>query len=411
MKFIAAFLVAILAAPAAVRADDWPQWGGPKRDFKSVSTGLAAKWPESGPKKLWSRELGDGYSTVSVARGRLYTMFRRGNQDVVAALEAASGKTAWEFAYDAALGPRQDNTYGPGPHSAPLVSGDQVFTVGATGILHALDRTSGNKQWSHDLIGEYKGYLRPNGYNCSPIAYKDLVIMLVGGPDASVMAFHKKDGSVAWKKHSFQTGNSSPILIRFDGQDQLVAAMFGELVGLDPATGDLLWSHPMKVEWGLNVSTPVWGEDNLIFVSAGYDSGSRAIRLKRDGAKTVPEELWYSRLMRVHFGNAIRIGDTVYGSSGDFGPAPLTAVDVKSGQILWRNRGLSRASFVYADDKLIAVDEDGHIALITVTPQGATVVSKVQVLDRVAWTAPTLVGATLYIRDRKQLVALDLKGP
>lgn len=407
MKLIAAAV--LMAIPALVTASDWPQWGGPGRDFKSDVKGLAAKWPEAGPKKLWSRELGDGYSTVSVEGGRLYTMFRRANQDVVAALEAATGKTVWEFAYDAPLSQRNDLTYGPGPHSAPLVSGGYVFSVGATGIFHALDRKSGKKQWSHDLLGEYKGYFRPQGYNCSPIAYKDTVIMLVGGPDAGVIAFNQKDGAIVWKKHSFKTASSSPILIRFEGQEQLVARMFDEIVGLDPSTGDLLWSHPSKMEFGLNVSTPVWGDDNLLFTSAAYDSGSRVIRLKRNGAKTETEELWYSRLMRLHFGNAIRVGNVVYGSSGDFGPAPLTAVEVKTGQILWRNRGLGRASFVLADGKLVALDEDGNLALITVTPEGATIVSKVQLLDRVAWTAPTLAGSTLYIRDRKQLMALDLK--
>ena len=398
-----------LAVAATASASDWPQWGGAARDFKSDAKGLAAKWPEGGPKKLWSRELGEGYSAISMHEGRLYTMTRRGNQDVVVAMEAATGKTAWEYAYDAPFDPRADFTYGPGPHSAPLVVGEQVFTVGATGILHGIDRKSGKKLWSHDLLKEYQAYYRPQGFNCSPIAYKDTVIVLAGGPEAGVIAFNKKDGSVAWKKHSFKNASSSPILIRFEGQDQLVATMFEELVGLDPATGDLLWRHSVKTEYGLNVSTPIWGDDNVIFVSAAYDSGSRAIRLKRSGDKFETEEVWYSRLMRVHFGNTIRIGDVVYGSSGDFGPSPLTAIDMKTGQILWRNRGLVRASYVFADGRLIALDEDGNLALLNVAPQGATIISKVQILDRVAWTPPTLVGSTLYVRDRKQLMALDLK--
>lgn len=402
-------LALLLIVSTSTAASDWPQWGGPARNFRSDAKGLAAKWPDTGPRKLWSRELGEGYSAVSAQGGRLYTMFRRGAQDVVTALDAATGKTIWEFAYDAPFTSQHDLTYGMGPHSAPLVDGQYVFAVGATGLFHGLDRQTGKKLWSHDLLGEFKGYLRPTGYNCSPLEYKDTVIMLVGGPDAGIVAFNKKDGTVAWKKHSYKTSSSSPILIRFEGRDQLVAFMFEDIVGLDPATGDLLWSHPHKTEFGLNVSTPIWGDDNLIFMSAAYDSGSRVIRLKRNGARIETEELWYSRLMRLHFGNAIRIGDVVYGSSGDFGPAPLTAVDVKTGQILWRNRSLARASYVFADGKLIALDEDGNLALVSVTPQAATIVSKVQLLSRTAWTAPTLAGSTLYIRDRKQLMALDLK--
>ncbi len=398
-----------LACSVNAAPSDWPQWGGPGRNFKSDAKGLAAKWPDDGPKKLWSRELGEGYSAISEKDGVLYTMFHRGEQDVVTAIASATGKTIWEFAYDTKFDPRADPSFGPGPHSEPLVDGDLLFTVSATGVIHGIDRKSGRKLWSHDLLKEFNAYYRPQGFNCSPIAYKDTVIVLAGGPDAAVVAFNRSDGAVAWKKHSFKNSSSSPVLIRFEGQDQLVAVMFEELVGLDPNNGDLLWRHPVKTEFGLNVSTPIWGDDNVIFISAAYDSGSRAIRLKRNAGKFETEELWFSRLMRIHFGNAIRIGDVVYGSSGDFGPAPLTAVDIKTGQILWRNRGLARASYLFADSKLIALDEDGNLALLTVNAQGATIVSKAQVLERTAWTAPTLVGSTLYIRDRKQLVALDLK--
>ena len=406
MKRLAA---ALLMLTAGVAASDWPQWGGPSRDFKSDARGLADAWPSGGPKKLWSRQLGDGYSAISAADGQLFTMLRRGEEDVVVALNAKTGKTVWEFAYAAPFGDWKHLPYGPGPHAAPLVDGDYVFSAGATGIFSALERKTGKKVWGYDLLADFGGYARPTGFSCSPLAYKDTVIMLVGGANAAVVAFNKRDGKVVWKKHSFKTGSSSPILIRFEGQEQLVAFMYGEIVGLNPANGELLWSHPHETYIGLNISTPVWGDDNLLFFTSSYGTGSKVIRLKRAGTKIETEEVWASPLVRVHFSNAMRIGDVIYASSGDHGPAPFTAIDVKSGEVRWRNRELARASFVLADGKLIAVEEDGDVALLRVTPKEITVLAKAKLLDSIAWTAPTVVDTTLYIRDRKQIAAFDLK--
>lgn len=390
------------------QTSDWAQWGGPHRDFKSEAKGLAATWPDTGPRRLWQRELGEGYSAIAAERGMLFTMYRRGDNEIVVALEAATGKTVWEYSYTAPFSPEYDMSNGPGPHATPLVSGNLVFTSGATGKLLSLDRKSGKLLWSHDLLSEFHGTLRVNGYSCSPIAYKDKIVMMVGGPSSSLVAFNQKDGSVAWKKHDFKNSTASPIIINVNGQDQLVAFMWGEIVGVDPNNGNLLWSHSHPVEYGLNTSTPVWGADNLLFVSSGYSGGGRVLKLTRVADKTTVEEVWANRLMRVHFTNAIRVGDSIYGSSGDFGPAPFTAVDVKTGNVLWRHRGFPRASFLFADGRFIILDEDGHLLLATATPQGLTVTSKVELLSNQSWTVPSLSGTRLYLRDRKNIMALEL---
>jgi len=395
---------------ASAQSSDWTQWGGPQRNFKSESKGLATTWPETGPRRLWQRELGEGYSAIVADRGMLFTMYRKGENEVVIALDAATGKTMWEYSYAAPFSAEYDMTNGPGPHATPLVTGNLVFSSGATGKLHCVDRKSGKLLWSHDLLKEFHGNVRVNGYSCSPIAYKDKIIMMVGGPASSLIAFNQKDGAVAWKKHDFRNSTSSPIVVSVDGQDQLVAFMWGEVVGVDPINGNLLWSHPHPVEHGLNTTTPVWGSDNLLFVSSGYDGGSRVIKLSRNGDKTTTEELWAHRLMRVHFTNAIRVGDVVYGSSGDFGPAPFTAIDVRTGKVLWRNRTFPRASFIFADGRFIILDEDGQLLLATATSEGLTVTSKAQLLNGQSWTVPSLAGTRLYLRDRKNVMAVDLGG-
>jgi outer membrane protein assembly factor BamB len=401
-------MLLLVSGPASAQSIEWPQWGGPRRNFKSESVGLAASWPTEGPKRVWTRPLGEGYSSISASEGKLYTMYRNGDREVVISMEAATGKTVWEYSYDAPFTKEYDMANGPGPHATPLVAGGYVFTSGATSKLHCLDKQSGKLIWSRDLIKDFNGTVRVNGYSCSPLAYKNTVIMMVGGAGSAIVALNQKDGAVVWKKHDFKNSTSSPILINVNGQEQIVAFMYGEIAGVDPENGELLWSHPHPTDYGLNTSTPVWGEDNLLFVSSGYNGGSRAIKLSRVEGKTTVEQVWAHRLMRVHFSNMIRVGDFVYGSSGDFGPAPFTAVNVKTGKVAWRDRSFPRASIVLADGRLIVLDEDGNIALATVSPEGLQVHAKVALLSNQSWTAPALVGTRLYLRDRKTVMAVDL---
>ena len=388
---------------------DWPQFGGPQRNFAASPLALGATWPAAGPRALWRRPLGEGYSAISVASARLFTMYRRGDEEVVVALDAATGATAWEHASTATFSSEYDMQHGPGPHATPLVAGGRVFAAGATGVLQALDQATGKLLWRRDLVGELGGTLRPNGYACSPIAFGDTVIVFVGGKGHAVVAFRQRDGSVAWQSGDFKNSASSPLLIDVSGEPQLVAFLYEEVTGFDPRDGRLLWRQPHVTEYGLNVSLPLWGDDGLLFVSAAYGGGSRVLHLTREAGHSGVEELWHSSLMRIHFGNALRLGDFVVGSSGDFGPAPLTAIDVRTGQVLWRNRSLARASLVRAGERLILLDEDGQLALASATRQGLEVHAKSQLFDGLSWTVPTLDGTVLYARDRKTIVALDLK--
>ena len=191
------------------------------------------------------------------------------------------------------------------------------------------------------------------GYSCSPIAYKNTIILTLGGQGQTLIAFNQKDGTVAWKNQTLDMSPASPIIINVDGQDQLIAFLGKVVAGIDPNNGNLLWSHPHVTEWGLNISMPVWGNDNLLFISSAYSGGSRVLKLTQKDGKTTAEELWFHRRMRVHHGTAIRIGDYVYGSSGDFGPAFFAAVNVKTGEIAYQDRRFPKTNFVLADGKLI----------------------------------------------------------
>jgi outer membrane protein assembly factor BamB len=182
----------------------------------------------------------------------------------------------------------------------------------------------------------------------------------------------------------------------------------GEVAGLNPDTGALEWTHPHPADYGVNVATPIWSGDGTLFVSSAYNGGSRMLKLSRKNGKVVVNELWATKRVRIHFGNAVRLGPRVFASNGDFGSAPLAAIDAATGDMVWRDRGVARATLVGAGNRLVILDEDGHLAIATPGETGLTVHAKAAVLGERAWTAPTLVGTTLYLRDRTRIMAVDL---
>jgi len=154
---------------------------------------------------------------------------------------------------------------------------------------------------------------------------------------------------------------------------------------------------------------PLWSpSERALFISAGYGSGSRLIELRPRGASTMAVERWYNHRVRVHFGNAVRVGSFIIGSDGDFGPMFLTALDIATGQIAWQDRSFTRAQLIVADGKLLILDEDGNLGLATVTPKGLQVLNRARILEPVSWTPPTLAGTRLYVRDRKTIAAYEL---
>jgi outer membrane protein assembly factor BamB len=392
----------------------WPQFGGPTRDFQIADAPpLASSWPPDGPKKLWSRDLGPGFSGIAVNNGRLFTMFNRGShgssglEEVITALDQATGKTIWEYSYRAIF--KVDADVGPGPHATPLVDGDRVYTSGATGKLHCLDAKTGTVVWMRDLKLEYNGSPLIYGYASSPLLYKDKIIVPVGGNGYALMAFNKTNGRPVWRSGSFTNAYCSPLLINVDGQDQIVVAMKSDIIAVDPNTSDLLWWRPQRAEYGLNVTMPVWGPGNLLFVSSAYNGGSQVLRLHQSGGKTTIEQLWSGYKMHVHHTDVVRVGNMVVGSSGDFGPAPLTAVEMTTGKVLWQTRDFPKVNIVLADHKAILLDEDGWLVLASISPEGCKVLAKALVMDKLSWTAPSLAGTNLYIRDKKSIAAFDLK--
>ena len=288
-----------IAAPAAKSAVPagvpWTQWGGPHRNFHTQAAGLKDVWPARGPRVIWKRSLGEGYSGAAVEGTTLYTMYGKPKQEVVLAVNAETGVTRWEHVTPMPFESEAGREQGNGPYSTPLIVGDRLFTTGVAGRFQALDKNSGKVLWTQELWSKHGGTQLAYGYASSPIAYRDLIILPVGGTGKGVMAFRQSDGSVAWSRNDFGNAYSSPVMMSVGGLDQIGVLLDGAMIGVNPLNGDLQWQVPFKADYAIAVATPVWGPDNLLFISSEYNAGAkvdraRAQRPADDGDGTVELE-------------------------------------------------------------------------------------------------------------------------
>ncbi len=395
---------------------DWPQFGGPNRDFTVDNIALALTWSEGGPRVLWRRKLGDGYSGISIADNHLITMFRDNDDEIVISLNPDDGATQWQHRYAAPV----DTTkfaarYGYGPRSTPLIVDNRVYTVGYNGTLRCLDIETGRLQWKCELLNEFNGNRTRWGYACSPIRWKDSIIVFTGGDGASVVALDRRTGRVKWKRHDFKNSYGSPILINVGGQTQLICFMMKHVAGLNPDNGELYWSHPHENQWDNNIVTPVYGDDGVLFVTSEGSGGARALQLKRVGGTTRVSEIWHTRKLKVSHRNAIRIGDHIYASNGDFGPKSFDCINVKTGELAWRRRDLPKCGLLKVGKQLLMLAEDGRLMLATATPEVMTIHVEAQILNDPAWTIPTfdagvstMADYRIHVRDLKEIAAIEL---
>ncbi len=390
-------------------AADWPQWGGAHRDFVAQADKLADHWPDTGPKRLWTRELGAGYSGIVADGDHLYTQYRKGEDEFVVAINRADGTTAWQSEYASKPYDEMTTQFGKGPNATALIVKNRLYTVGTTGRIHCFDKNTGRVIWSKDPMTEF-GSKGPNyGHSSSPIAYRNSLIVALGGKGYGLVAFDLDTGKRIWNAQDFVNTYSSPIIINVDGQDQLVVLGNTEVVGMSPEDGHAIWRFHHENQWKTNICTPLWGKDNTLYVSSSGDAGSRLLKLHRTGDKTTVKEIWATRKFKVGQTNAVRVGDYVYGVTGGDTPSILAAVSIKDGKPVWRERGFPKANLIAGDGKLIILDQKGRLTLAIPNPDKLQVQSQFQLFDGKSWTMPILVGSTLYARNIEKLVAMDLR--
>lgn len=405
---VAVLLASMIVAPAhgaAPRGQDWPQYRGPRRDGVSSETGLLSAWPADGLPQRWRVPLGAGYSGLSVVGDRLYTLFGRDGGEYLAAFDTADGSEAWRLR----LGGLYRDGQGDGPRSTPTVHDGRVFAVSGGGFLMAADARDGSPLWRHDLRQEYRASMPRWGYSASPLVVDDMLLVEVGGRDAAIMAFDIANGEEIWRALDDNAGYSAPLLIEFAGRRQAVFFTGERLVGLDPSSGELLWSIGWKTSYGVNAATPIFLPPDEIFVASGYGVGSSVIRLKEEavGGGVEIETAWRSRDLKNQFSSSVLVDGHLYG----FDNSILQCLEIVRGERMWRARGHGHGSLLYAEGHLYVLGDRGSLSLVQATAGEYVEVARTQVFSGRSWTAPTLSDGTLYLRDERELVALDLTEP
>jgi outer membrane protein assembly factor BamB len=347
----------------------------------------------------WRKPLGEGFSGVAVAGGRLFTLFAGETEEFAVRLDPATGAEVWRTP----VGPRFDEALGDGPRSTPTVDGERVFVLASTGRLAALHAGDGRKLWEVDAQAALGAPMPMRGFACSPLVDGDLLLVELGVREGkALVAFDKASGEVRWAARDTPAGYSSPIAVTLDGVRQYVFVNTSgrEVVALR-ADGSVWWTHP----WPPGaIAMPVFVPPNRILVSASADIGAALLAVTTvDGAPRV-EEVWRNRLLKNHFGSSLYRDGYLYG----FDNGTLKCLDAATGEQKWAVRGLGKGSLITADGLLLVLSDRGTLVLAEATPEAYRELGRAQVLTGKSWTAPTLAGGRLYLRDEKEIVCLEV---
>ncbi len=394
-------LIVFCAAHLAAQTAEWPQWRGPNRDGMSKEAGLLKQWPVDGPPIVWKAiGAGTGYSSLAISDGRIYTMGVRGEREFVIAFDVATGKELWATAH----GGRYRDNRGDGPRGTPTVDGDRLYALGGNGDLSSIETKTGRIVWAINVLQKFGGK-NPNwGISESPLVIGEKLLVNAGGPDASVIALNKKDGSLIWKSQSDGAGYSSAMPVQVGPATQIVFFTHQRALGVDLKDGRLLWQYSKASNDVANVATPVV-KGNRVFVSSDYGTGAALVEIKADGTA---QEIYFTKEMRNHHSSSILVGDYLYGFSSGI----LTAMKFDTGAVAWKDRSVGKGSLVYADGHLYAFSENGVVGLIEATPTGYLEKGRfrIQQDSLPTWTHPVIAGGRLYIRDQNTIYAYDVKA-
>lgn len=396
-------LLAVLMMSIPATAADWPQFLGPKRD--STTTEKVAAWTGE-PKVVWKQPVGEAHASPVVVDGTVYAFYQpKGkNADALAAFDAKTGDRKWEKSYERdAL----DLLFGNGPRGTPAVDGGKVFTLGSTGVLAAWDAKTGDVAWKVDTLKKFEAENLFFGISGSPLVGDGKVFVNVGGKGAGVVAFDCKTGDVAWKATDDNASYSSPILA--GGGKQVVFLTKQFLRALSVADGKELWKVPFQDRSSESATTPLALGDTLLASSV-----TRGAELFTLGGEQ-PKSEWKKPKLNCYFSTPVAVGDDLYMLNGVLSITPsitLRCVEAKTGAIRWEkpNVGSYHAALIRTgDDKLLMLDDKGSLTLFQPDAKEYKQLAKSKVCG-VTWAHPALVNGVVYLRDEKQLLAIDLSG-
>lgn len=398
-------------------AADWPQWRGPHRDGQSTETGLLPEWPKAGPKLLWQvKDIGSGFSTPSVVGDRLYLLGNEGlENEFVRALSTQDGHRVWTAKLGSVGNPRQQPNY-PAARSTPTVEGKFLYALGSDGDLVCVDVEDGRERWRKSLRRDFGGQPGEWAYAESPLVDGAAVICTPGGSTATMVALRKTTGDVLWKCALPAGGDASyacPILFEAGGIKQYVQFLPVGLIGVEAGTGKLLWQYVRSAKGSPAViMTPLTDGDRIY--SGAFRAGGALVQAVKTGGSFAARELYFNSKLPVGLGGVVKVGDYLYGSSGQ----GILCVEFKTGAIQWEERGLGPSSWLVADGRLYLHAENGDVALLEPSPKAYREKGRFTPPDQPprlnqmekAWAYPVIANGRLYLRDQNSLWCYDIKA-
>ena len=415
--FISALLLSLGISTPAYTQGNWLVFHGPNGDNKSPETGLLQSWPEGGPKLLWTIDfLGFGYSSVSVAAGRIYISGNDQENDQSVAMVYCLDEKTGELLWKSSNGPAWDNPrLYPSTRATVVIDGGLVYDLTPHGEVACFDAKTGQKVWNRNIAKEYETRMPMWGLSESVVIDGDHLICSPGGQKASVVAFDKKTGKTIWeaKPHDHNPGYSTPYFFIHDGR-RIVTILTDKMVmGLDLKDGTVLFTFPHINNRTTNVTMPIY-RDGHLFVSTGYGEGARLWKLaKNSGGQITPEEVWYEKVFDNQHGGIILVGDTVYGTSHNGHGGSWMAVDFWTGEVGYVERSVGPGSLHYADGLIYGLSERNRTAiLLKPDPEKYVELGRFRLpndADGMSWAHPVVADGRLYLRHAQFLYCYDVK--
>ena len=399
--------VLALVCAAMASAADWPRWRGPNGDGISQETGLLKQWPAGGPPVVWQvGVLGEGYSTVAVVGGTIYTQGSLDGVEKAIALREADGSLLW--AVPTSDQPAFRNDQGNGPRGAPTVRDGRVYVENGNGDVCCLDAETGKVVWHLNLARDLGGAPPNWGFSESPLLLDNMAIVTPGGRGGTVAALNKDTGEVIWRSAEVQhvAEYSSPVAAVIGGIPEIVQFAKDGVFGLTRDTGRLLWTYRhQKADNSINITTALVAEDHVL-VSSAYGNGTGAAKITTAGGKQSAQEVYFVRDLDNHHGGIIKVGDYVYGT----GSRGLICLSFLTGQIAWQDHSVGKGSVTVADGMIYMLGEMRQLALVEATAEGYREHGRIKIEDRgrPSWTHPVVANGRLYVRNQGTLTAYDV---
>lgn len=375
---------------------DWPCWRGPHGDNTSRETNLIRRFPEDGAVILWRKDLGTGFSGMSISGNRLFTMFGDGDREYAAGFDTQDGSQLWKVDVDRDFS--QGRSFGP--RATPYVDDDRVYFVGASGQVLCLTAATGKVVWSLNVYDKFemRRFVHEEGLSPSPLVDGKSLIVQAG---ISVFALDKMNGEVIWRSLEERMNHSSPTLAQLDGKRQLIVLTGENLVGLSPTDGSEQWRQPQR---GVNCASPVIGPRDRIFTAASYGFGSQLTQVTNGSAQRV----YKTNTLATHHATAVLHQGYLYGFHDR--PGIFKCIEFATGEESWVSRAAGKGKLIIADDQIILLNEFGQLILAPVSPVGFEPTAKARLLEGTCYTAPSLANGRLYLRSNKEMVCISMKS-